>query len=120
MAFAQFVLAAAHDAGMNTMDGINLVTNGAYLHVLIAALSILVDVPGLGALLQSAPEKIMLGLAITQKETTTRMLNMGVRYCLECRADRSDTDPFSIVLQILRLSSSLSPPSSALACSEQL
>lgn len=78
-AFAQFVLAAAHDAGMNTMDGINLVTSGAPLAVFIAALSVLLPIPGFAVLLAKSPQKIMLDLAMTQKESTTSMLNMGVR-----------------------------------------
>lgn len=80
-AFAQFVLAAAHDAGMNTMDGIYLITGGACLAVLIAVLSVLLPIPGLEALLLAGDSpKIMLDLAMTQKESTTSMLNMGVRY----------------------------------------
>ncbi|KAF7984805.1 hypothetical protein HWV62_11816 [Athelia sp. TMB] len=80
-AFAQFVLAAAHDAGMNTMDGIELITSGACLVALIAVIIVLLPIPGLQALLlASDPQKIMLGLAMTQKESTVNMLNMGVRY----------------------------------------
>ncbi|KAF7983449.1 hypothetical protein HWV62_21720 [Athelia sp. TMB] len=80
-AFSQFVLAAAHDAGMNTMDGIYLITGGACLAVLIAVLSVLLPIPGLEALLLAGDSpKIMLDLAMTQKESTTSMLNMGVRY----------------------------------------
>ena len=82
-AFAHFVLAAAHDAGMNTMDGINLLTDGIYLAILILVLCVVFPIPGLEALLLvSDPKKIMLDLAITQKESTTSMLNMGVRYGL--------------------------------------
>lgn len=85
-AFSLFVLAAAHDAGMNTMDGINLVTSGSRLAVIIAILSILIPIPGLAVLLAKSPQKIMLALAMTQKETTTSMLSMGVRFVI-CRSD---------------------------------
>lgn len=81
-AFAQFVLAAAHDAGMNTMDGINLITSGLCLVVLIAVLTAVFPIPGLSVLLASQPQKIMLDLGMTQKESTASMLSMGVRY--EC------------------------------------
>lgn len=77
--FSKFVLAAAHDAGMNTMDGINLVTSGAVGAVFIAALAVLLPIPGIAVLLAKSPQKIMMDLAMTQKETTTSMLDMGVR-----------------------------------------
>lgn len=78
--FSTFVLAAAHDAGMNTMDGINVITSGACLAVLIATLVVLLPIPGLGALLLADSPRIMLDLAMTQKESTRSMLFMGVRY----------------------------------------
>lgn len=79
-AFAQYVLAAAHDAGMNTMDGINVVTNNkTILDAFIAIISVLLPIPTFALLLATNPQKIMLDLAMTQKETTTSMLDMGVR-----------------------------------------
>ncbi len=44
--FSTFVLAGAHDAGMNVMDGIVLVTSDAAFPALIAGLSVLLPIPG--------------------------------------------------------------------------
>jgi hypothetical protein len=75
--FSTYVLAAAHDAGMNTMDGIRIVTTGVAAAIFYAILSSFV--PGISAFLELRGPTIMLDLAITQKETTTDMLSMGVR-----------------------------------------
>ncbi len=79
--FSTFVLAAAHDAGMNTTNGIDLVTRGAAAAIFVAALSAVLPIPGIALLLAAtgqAPD-VMLDLAITQKDSTTTMLNLGTR-----------------------------------------
>ena len=75
--FSTYILAAAHDAGMNTMSGINLVTTGAAAAAFYAVVGVLF--PPAAPLLAIQGPVIMLDLAMTQKDTTTSMLNMGVR-----------------------------------------
>jgi hypothetical protein len=72
--FSTFVLPAAHDAGMNTMNAITTITTGdaglAFETVLLLLFPAAVF---LGPLL-------LLDLAMTQKETTYDLLEIGVRY----------------------------------------
>lgn len=85
--FSTFVLAAAHDAGMNTMDGIRIVTGGTVLPIFLAGLSVLLPIPGIASLLHSKASNIMVDLAMTQKDSFTSMLDNGVRwgYSLDMR-----------------------------------
>ncbi|KLO11836.1 PLC-like phosphodiesterase, partial [Schizopora paradoxa] len=78
--FSTFVLAAAHDGGMNTMSGIDVVTSDPVFQTFIGALSLLIPVPGIATLLVSDAVHIMEDLAMTQKDTFTSMLDNGVRY----------------------------------------
>lgn len=77
--FSTFVLAAAHDAGMNTMGGVSIVTTGAALAIIIAELVALLPIAEIAALLAANSTDIMEDLAMTQKDTFTSMLNNGVR-----------------------------------------
>ncbi|KLO07782.1 hypothetical protein SCHPADRAFT_634261 [Schizopora paradoxa] len=78
--FSTFVLAAAHDAGMNTTDGIKLVTNDVASPIFLSALSVLLPVPGIVKLLETKAVDIMIDLAMTQKDSFASMLENGVRY----------------------------------------
>ncbi len=78
--FSTFVLAGAHDAGMNVMDGIVLVTSDAAFPALIAGLSVLLPIPGLSSFAQSKAMDIMMVLAMTQKDSFLSMLDNGVRW----------------------------------------
>ncbi len=77
--FSTFVLTAAHDAGMNTMGGVTIVTTGAALAIFIAELIALLPIANIAALLAANATDIMEDLAMTQKDTFTSMLNAGVR-----------------------------------------
>jgi hypothetical protein len=82
--FSSFVLPAAHDAGMNSMQNVDLllnnITDGAMKMLLehVPGLAWFSNVP-LSALKLLAPN-IIYGLSITQKDTITAHLAIGVRY----------------------------------------
>ena len=76
--FSTFVLPAAHDAGMNTMSGITTVTSGAAGAIFEAALWLLLPVAAVAA--ATFGPDLLLDLAMTQKEGTLDLLEMGVRY----------------------------------------
>ncbi len=77
--FSTFILTAAHDAGMNTMGGVTIVTTGAALAIFIAELIALLPIANIATLLAANAPDIMEDLAMTQKDTFTSMLNTGVR-----------------------------------------
>ncbi|MBO9558954.1 MAG: hypothetical protein J7515_10240 [Caulobacter sp.] len=76
--FHQFALPGAHDAGMNTMDTVIQILNSGEVAALLAGLSFLA--PVLTAVTASEAPIVILNAAITQKDTITTMLNLGVRY----------------------------------------
>lgn len=78
--FSTYAIAAAHDAGMNTMAGIKVVTTGVAFALIAVALLAVFPIPSLAALLTNRAPEIMMDLSMTQKETTTSMLQLGVRY----------------------------------------
>jgi len=89
--FSTFVLPGGHDVGMNTSSKIaevasNAKSIAAVMTLLVGWLAGLFGVAAsavvyvLGGLATSLVELIMVNLGITQKDSITNMLNMGVRY----------------------------------------
>jgi hypothetical protein len=76
--FQQFALPGAHDAGMFTMSTVQGILNSPYAQALLGALEVLSPVL-VGVAMAVAPRAIT-NLAITQKDTITTMLSMGIRY----------------------------------------
>ncbi|MEI9928433.1 MAG: hypothetical protein WDN44_12970 [Sphingomonas sp.] len=76
--FNRFALPGAHDAGMNTMNTARSLLDSAQAEALLAAITLVFPPLGvIGAVL--APHAIQ-NLAITQKDSITDMLNVGIRY----------------------------------------
>ena len=89
--FSTFVLPGGHDVGMNTSKNIAEVANNAkslaailtkFAEWIAEKYNIgLADVIALlGGFVESQIELIMINLGITQKDTITHMLDMGIRY----------------------------------------
>ncbi|KAJ7576128.1 PLC-like phosphodiesterase [Mycena floridula] len=79
-AFSKFLLPGAHDSGMNTMDTIKALTAAAIPSNLKKDLgSLIAALPEADATLEKL-NNILLAFGITQKESITNMLKLGVRY----------------------------------------
>lgn len=89
--FSTFVLPGGHDAGMNTSANLAHVatragTIAAIMTLVLGwmasffAIAISAITAILGTLAASRIEQILIDLAITQKDTTTKMLDLGTRY----------------------------------------
>ena len=76
--FSKFVLPGAHDAGMNMMQNMEYFTDGPSGIAVRALLATLLG--PLGAYIAANANKVIQGNAITQKESITNMLALGIRY----------------------------------------
>lgn len=76
--FWQFALPGAHDSGMCTMDTALEVLDGLEGVALQIALAIMLPAIGVAAAAEAA--NVILNAAITQKDTITKMLDLGCRY----------------------------------------
>lgn len=76
--FHQFFLPGVHDAGMNTMNSANAILDSTSAVAVKAALIVMFPVVGTFAAFNAATA--IRNLAITQKDSFTAMLNLGIRY----------------------------------------
>ena len=76
--FHQFFLPGVHDAGMNTMNSANALLDSTAAGVIKAALMVMFPIVGTFAAFNAATA--IRNLAITQKDSFTTMLNLGIRY----------------------------------------
>lgn len=72
------VLAGAHDTGMNTMNTTIAILNSPLASILLGAVAAFI--PFVGLLAATIAPLAIQNLAITQKDSITTMLNLGVRY----------------------------------------
>jgi hypothetical protein len=78
LAFQQFALPGAHDAGTFSLQTVQSILNSPFLKVLLGLLSQVV--PSFGSLVPTTALRAITDLAVTQKDNVTTMLDLGIRY----------------------------------------